>query len=117
LHPQVLWVLSRQFAVALSAAALAGLAGGMHAAVSALFGGGIAVLSGGAYVWRAMIDAGADPQRLYRAQAMGEAYKFAVTFALFALVFVGYREVAVLPLFLAYAATLAIYWLALLQQH
>lgn len=116
MHPQVFWVLSRQLAVAVVAAVVAGLAGGAGAAISALIGGGIGFVSSYAYVWRAGRNPGGDPQRLYRAQAMGEAYKFASTFALFALVFIAYREVAVLPLFAAYVATLAVYWAALLKQ-
>ncbi len=34
----------------------------------------------------------------------------------FALVFLGYKTVAVLPLFLGYASTFVIYWMALLKQ-
>ena len=34
----------------------------------------------------------------------------------FALVFLGYKDVAALPLFLGYASTFVIYWVALLKQ-
>lgn len=46
----------------------------------------------------------------------GEGYKFAVTLLLFAGVFKGYDQLAALPLFLAYAATVVVYWMALLRQ-
>ena len=46
----------------------------------------------------------------------GEGYKFAVTFLLFAVVFKSYAQLAALPLFLAYAATIAVYWMVLLRQ-
>jgi ATP synthase protein I len=42
--------------------------------------------------------------------------KYALTFAGFALVFWGYKEVSALPLFLGYASTFVIFWVALLKQ-
>lgn len=88
--------------------------------MSALLGGGIGVASAFAYVWRAMRTprggAESDPYRIYRAQVAGEGFKFAATLLLFALVFIGYKNVAALPLFLAYASTIVVYWLALLKQ-
>ena len=116
LHPQVRWILSRQLLVTLLVAALAGLAGDGMAVLSALLGGGIAVLSGAAYAWRAMRHGEGDPGKLYRAQMLGEGYKFAVTIGLFALVFQGLRNVAALPLFVAYILTFGVYWIALLKQ-
>lgn len=116
MHPQVRWVLTRQAAVAVVAAAVAGAMLGLHAAVSALLGGGVGVASGYAYVWRAMRTAEVDPGKAFRAQVAGEGLKFAVTLLLFALVFKGYEEVAPLPLFLAFAATIVVYWMALLKQ-
>lgn len=111
-------------AIALVAAAVAGGASGLHAAISALLGGGIGVLSGYAYAWRAWRkpaaateDADANAKSVFRAQAAGESLKFALTLLGFALVFWGYRQVAALPLLLAYAATIVVYWLALLKQH
>jgi ATP synthase protein I len=46
-----------------------------------------------------------------------EGYKFAVTLLLFGLVFKSYAQLVALPLFLAYAATIVVYWMALLKQH
>lgn len=116
MHPQVRWILSGQLLATLVVAALAALVGGSNAAFSALLGGGIAVLAGAAYVWRAMRQCDGEPGKLYRAQLLGEGYKFAVTFGLFALVFTGLRNVAALPLFLAYILTFGVYWVALLKQ-
>jgi len=121
-HPQVRWVLVRQVFVAVVAGVVAGAAQGLHAAVSAFIGGGIGVLGGGAYAWRALHASGGgecvrrDPKKAFRAQVAGEGYKLAVTFLLFALVFKSYGQLAALPLFLAYAATIAVYWIALLAQ-
>jgi F0F1-type ATP synthase assembly protein I len=52
----------------------------------------------------------------FNAQVAGEGYKFAVTLLLFAVVFKSYAQLAALPLFLAYAATVVVYWMALLRQ-
>ncbi len=117
MHPQVRWVLSRQ--VAISAALALGVWGvaGSSAAISALLGGAIGVIANFGYVWRAMRAApGSDPLRAYRAQAAGEALKFALTVILFALVFMHYKTVAVLPLFMGYVSTFVIFWVALLKQ-
>lgn len=115
-HPQVRWILSRQVLATLMMAAAAGLVGSGSAAISALIGGGIGVLSGAAYVWRAMRQGEGEPGKLYRAQMLGEGYKFAVTLGLFALVFVNWRNVPALPLFLAYILTFGVYWVALLKK-
>lgn len=119
MHPQVRWVLRCQLAVTLVAALVAWGVMGLNAAVSALLGGGIAMASALAYVWRAWRPSGtaaADAKGAYNAQVAGERYKFAVTLLLFALVFKHYAQLAALPLFLAYAATIVVYWMALLRQ-
>ncbi|WP_300452032.1 ATP synthase subunit I [Accumulibacter sp.] len=119
MHPQVRWVLRRQLGVTLAVALVAGLVLGVNAAVSALLGGGIAMASALAYAWRALRQpstAAADAKKAFNAQVAGEAYKFAVTLLLFALVFKSYAQLAALPLFLAYVATVVVYWMALLRQ-
>ena len=117
MHPQVRWILSWQLALAALLAVIFGLVWGTHSAISALMGGLIGVLANAGYAWRALrMSAGSDPVRLYRAQAAGEALKFALTLGCFALVFIEYKEVAALPLFLGYASTFVIYWMALLKQ-
>ena len=114
--PQVRWILSRQLSLTAAVAGLAGLAGGAGAALAALVGGAIGVLAGSAYVWRAMRHSDGEPGKLYRAQMLGEGYKFAVTLGLFVLVFVNWRDVPALPLFLAYILTFGVYWVALLKK-
>jgi ATP synthase protein I len=118
-HPQVRWVLRSQLGVTLAAALIAALALGFDAAISALLGGGIAMASALAYVWRALREsrmAGPDAKRAFNAQVAGEGYKFAVTLLLFALVFKSYAQLVALPLFLTYVATVVVYWMALLRQ-
>jgi len=118
-HPQVRWILRGQLMVTLAAGLLAGLAQGLHAAVSAVLGGGIAMASASAYAWRALRSpgqAGNDARKAFQGQVAGEGYKFAVTLLLFAAVFKSYAQLAALPLFLAYAATVVVYWVALLRQ-
>ena len=119
MHHQVRWVLRCQFLVTLAAGLVAALGAGLHAGVSAVFGGAIAMASAFAYAWRALRpsgQAGSEAREALRAQVAGEGYKFAVTLLLFALVFKGYAELAALPLFLTYAATIVVYWMALLRQ-
>ena len=115
MHSTVRWVLARQGIVTLCLAAVAGFWGGVNAAVSALVGGGIGMLGALAYVWRALRGNETDLGKLYRAQMLGEAYKYAVVLGGFALVFVGYRDVAALPLFLGFILTVVVYWAALLK--
>ena len=117
MRPQILWILGWQVAVSVGLSVIFAVFHGTHSGLSALMGGLIGVVANAGYVWRAMKSvAGSDPVRLYRAQASGEALKFALTVLLFALVFREYREVAVLPLFLGYGSTFAIFWVALLKQ-
>ncbi len=117
MHPQVSWILTRQAALTIALAAGAWGILGANEAVSTVIGGSVGVVANLGYVLRAMrLTADADPVRVYRAQAAGEGFKFLLTLAGFALVFLGYKEVAVLPLFLGYASTFAIFWMALLKQ-
>lgn len=113
-RPEVRWLLGWQCVLAVCAAGVAGLAGGSRAAVSALIGGGIGVLGASAYAWRAFRRE-SDPAKLYRAQMLGEAYKFAVVLGGFALAFIEYKDLAALPLFWGFALTVAVYWMALLK--
>ena len=117
LHPHVSWILGRQAVLAMFLAIVAWAYAGGNAAVSTLIGGSIGIIANLGYVLRAMrMTTGDDPLRLYRAQSAGEGLKFALTFAGFALVFWGYKEVSALPLFLGYASTFVIFWMALLKQ-
>lgn len=117
MHPQVSWILSRQAALAIILAIVAGMIFNLNAAVSVLVGGSIGFIANLGYVLRALrMSAGNDPVKVYRAQAAGERLKFVLTLGGFALVFLQYKEVAVLPLFLGYTSTFVIYWLALLKR-
>jgi ATP synthase protein I len=117
LHPQVSWILSRQAALVIVLASIASVVFNVNAAVSVLIGGSIGLVANFGYVLRALrMSAGSDPVKVYRAQAAGERLKFVLTLAGFALVFLQYKEVAVLPLFLGYTSTFVIYWLALLKR-
>ncbi len=121
MHPQVRWIIGWQVALTLLVASVAAVWGGANAALSAMAGGSIGVVANLLYVWRAMrlsVDATGKPDlmRAYRGQAAGEAYKFAATLGGFALVFVSYKSVAPIPLFVGYASTFVIYWLALVRR-
>ena len=88
-----------------------------NAAVSTLIGGSIGFIANLGYALRAMrMTTEGNPLKVYKAQAAGEGLKFALTLGGFALVFWGYKEVSALPLFLGYASTFAIFWMALLKQ-
>jgi ATP synthase protein I len=104
-------------ALAVVLAIIAGVVLDVNAAASLMVGGSIGVVANLGYVIRAMrMSNGSDPIKAYRAQAAGEGFKFLLTLAGFALVFLQYKEVAVLPLFLGYTSTFVIYWVALLKQ-
>ena len=116
MHPVVRWVMIWQAVVTGLVALLSvAITGAFGAGVSALIGGGIGIMSGGAYAWRALRKGSAAPKKAFQAQVLGEGYKFAVTIFLFALVFTGYRDVVAMPLFVAYVLTFVVYWAALLK--
>ena len=85
-----------------------------RAALSALLGGGIAT-AGSLAMARLVFGggAGADARRVLGAFYLGEALKLAVVIVLFVLVLKWVR-VAPLAMFAAFAATLLVYWIALL---
>jgi ATP synthase protein I len=122
LHPQVRWVIGWQVVLTVVVAAVVAVWSGTNAALSALVGGGIGVVANLLYVWRAMHrpvrdeSEKSDPARAYRNQAAGEAYKLAATLGGFALVIVSYKDIAPIPMFVGYASTFVIYWLALARR-
>ena len=117
MHPHVSWILSRQAALTMGLAVLAAALVSVNAAVSVLIGGSIGIIANLGYALRALrMSSNTDPVKAYRAQSAGERFKFLLTLIGFALVFLGYKDVAVLPLFLGYASTFVIYWMALLKQ-
>jgi len=108
-------IIGAQIAVTLAAAALAlALGDTIHAAYSALIGGGIGFSTAWIYARRAFAAGGEDPRELVKAHYRAEALKLAFTVVLFAAAVVLYEEVSTLPLLLTYIATLAVYWVALL---
>lgn len=117
MHPHINWILSRQVALTIVLAAVLGAILDVNAAVSAIVGGSIGIVANLGYVLRAMrVFSGNNPVKVYQAQAAGEGLKFLLTLIGFALVFLGYKGVAVLPLFLGYVSTFVIFWVALLKQ-
>jgi F0F1-type ATP synthase assembly protein I len=88
---------------------------GDAAAISAMLGGAIGFVPAWIYAHKMSAVGGADPQNILRAQYRAEFYKFAVTAVMFALIFIVFREVSALSLFVAYFATLAMYWVALVM--
>lgn len=117
MHPQISWILGCQAALVIILAGGAGVVGGANVALSVLAGGLIGVVANAGYVLRATrLGSCLDPVKAYRAQAAGEGFKFLLTLAGFALVFLKFKEVAVLPLFLGYVSTFVIFWVALLKK-
>jgi len=83
-------------------------------ALAALLGGGIATAGSLAMARLALGgDAGADARRALSALLLGEAVKLAVVIGLLVVVLKVVR-VAPLAMFAAFAATLLVYWIALL---
>ena len=108
-------ILGTQMAVTVAAVLLVLAMGGEpRAAWSALIGGVIGFSSAYVYVRRMFTTRGDTPGDLVKAQYRAEFYKLAFTIVLFAATFALYRDIAALPLFLTYAATLMVYWAALL---
>ena len=84
-----------------------------RAGLSALLGGGIATVGSLAMAGLGFGGAGADARRALGAFYLGEAVKLAVVMVLFVVVLKVVR-VAPLAMFAAFAATLLVYWIALL---
>jgi F0F1-type ATP synthase assembly protein I len=84
-----------------------------RAGLSALLGGGIATTGSLAMARLALGGAGADARRALGAFYLGEAVKLAVVTGLLVVVLKVVR-VAPLAMFAAFAATLLVYWIALL---
>jgi ATP synthase protein I len=85
-----------------------------RAAVSALIGGGVSVAASLAMVFFMFRGASADPQRILRSAYRGEAAKLGITVLLIVAALKS-MELAVVPFFVTYAATLLVYWIALVK--
>lgn len=103
-----------QVAVAILIALLMLVIQGVTSAVSAFVGGAIGFLTSLVYAKKMLAPPGSEAKKIIRAHYSAEAYKLIFTILLFSLVFTQYKEVHALPLFATYAATLAVYWVALI---
>lgn len=84
------------------------------AAASAFAGGAVGFLTSLVYAKKMFAPLGSEPKTIIVAHYRAEAYKLIFTILLFSLVFTQFKEVHVLPLFMAYIATLMVYWVALI---
>ena len=103
-----------QVAVAVVIALLMLAFQGVIAAASAFAGGAIGFLTSLIYAIKMLAPPGSDANKIMRSHYSAEAYKLFFTILLFSLVFTQYKEVHVLPLMATYAATLTVYWVALI---
>ena len=87
---------------------------GLQAAISSFAGGAIGFLTSLVYAKKMRAPLGSDAKKIVRSHYSAEAYKLIFTFLLFSLVFTQYKTVQPLPLIGTYAATLAVYWVALI---
>lgn len=108
-------IIAMQVAVAVGVAALFLLFGDWVCAKSALIGGAIAFIPAAFYAFRVIRSRHSAPERLLRAHYIGEFGKLILTVVLFGATFAGVKEISVLALFAAYAATLLVYWAALVM--
>ncbi len=108
--------LQRLIALQLGLTLLAAGLGGVREvnwAISALAGGGIGTAATGAAAVCITRIKGGSPGTLLGAQILAEVVKIGVTMGLFVTAFLFYKDLAVGPLFVAYAATLIAYGLAM----
>ncbi len=87
---------------------------GLMSAVSAFAGGAIGFISSLVYAFKMVAPLGSEPKKMVHTHYKAEAYKLTITILLFSLVFTQFKEVHALPLIAGYAATLAVYWIALI---
>jgi ATP synthase protein I len=106
-------VLALQMLITLAVAALAWAMWDLRAAGSALLGGMINLIATGYFAYRVFaLRPGSTAHQIATAFYIGETVKIVLTGALFTVILV-WLDVAVLPLFLAYIATMLAFWLAL----
>lgn len=68
------------------------------------------------YIWRAMRPEN-EAAKVLKAQVVAEFYKFAVSVALFALVFATRRNIAVVMVFVGFGTTFVMHWFAMLRRN
>jgi len=107
-------VIVGQLAVALAGTLLWSVGAGVQAGLGALVGGGISVLLSLYFAVKVFsVDAASDPQRMVAAFFRAEALKLVLAAVLFSLAAI-YMSHLFLPLMSTCAATLAVYWFALI---
>lgn len=87
---------------------------GLNAAISSFVGGAIGFSTSFIYARKMLARPGSEAKKLVHSHYTAEAYKLAFTILLFSLVFSQYKDVHALALIGTYAATLAVYWVALI---
>ncbi|EPC00731.1 hypothetical protein L861_13145 [Litchfieldella anticariensis FP35 = DSM 16096] len=111
-RPRILRLLLAQFVVVCAVTGLGAYTGGLAVAVSALLGGGVALLPNAYFAWRAFRYQGAQHTRnIIKSFYRAEAGKFGLTVVLFTLVFVIVPPSNPAFFFGAYVATLFVHWL------
>lgn len=108
-------VVLAQAAVTVTAALVGWAIADGRAALSGFLGGGIATL--GSLVMAGLVFGGGsamNPQRVLGTFYLGEAVKVVLVIVLFALV-LKWVNVAPLAMFIAFAATFLVYWIALVR--
>lgn len=105
-------IAASQFAIAGVFAAGFGLGLGLQAGLSALVGGTVNALAN-LYLAHRVFGGDTSPQAILKNLYIGEFVKIGLTVALFVLALMT-LDLAFLPLFVTYAATLFAFWIALL---
>lgn len=112
LRPVFLILAAQTGITALAALVLAATLGG-QAAWSALVGGGISLAATAYFAVRVFAGDRSDLKRVVRAFYVGEAHKIVLT-AVLIVVAIKWLNVAFMPMFGTYMATLLVFWFALL---
>lgn len=108
-------IIQIQVAITVAIALLMLVIQSLPAAISAFAGGAIGFITSLIYAKKMQAPPDSEPRKILRAHYKAEAYKMVFTILLFSLIFTQHKEVAALPLFATYAATIAAYWMALLK--
>lgn len=99
-------------AVALAATALAGVLGGVEAALAAALGGGVAAAAQAWLAWRVLRRRvlASDAQGMLRALYWGEAVKLAAVAVMLLVIFRYWPGVPALPLIATFVVLQAVHW-------
>jgi ATP synthase protein I len=81
---------------------------------SALAGGAIGFTSSLVYAIKMQVQDNSDARKIMRAHYTAEAFKLTIAVLLFTLVYTQFKELHALSFLGTYAATLTVYWIALI---